>query len=121
MKTNNEGRNLIELFKDEYEPAESRTTAEKAINALVRVRLTGNQFSAVVSLVMQIGLDAFKKSKMLKLLNKGFTVGAASEFDLHIYDIDDNGQRVISPFLIKHREFEKALFLKPELVQKGKR
>lgn len=114
MKTNAEGRKLIALFKEEYEAEISRTQAEKALTLLVRRRLTSNQFSALVSLVMSIGLEEFKASKMLRLLNTvslHSALQAADEFDLYIYD-----GRKPDPFLIRQREMEKALFLMPEVV-----
>ena len=123
MKTNAEGLELIALFKDEYEPAESRTSAEKAVTILVTRRMTTNQFSALVSLVMHIGIDTFRRSRMLTMINTRSLhsmVQAADEFDLYVYIDDDHGRRVLDPFLVRQREFEKALFLKPELVRKRK-
>lgn len=123
MKTNPEGRILIALFKDTYEVTESRTAAEKAVNLLVRRRITSNQFSALVSFVMSLGIDGFRRSRMLTLINTrsiDTMVRAADEFDKFIYEINDDGQRVLDPFLVRHREFEKALFLKPEIVAKRK-
>lgn len=121
MKTNEEGRRLIAFFESEYEPAESRTAAEKAVNMMVQRRLTGNQFSALVCFVMYTGISGFKTSQMLKLLNTRSVhsaVQAAEQFGYYIYETDDKGDRYVDPFLIKQRELEKALFLTPEIVQK---
>lgn len=125
MRTNNEGLCLIETFKDEYDPAESKTASEKAINLFVKVRLTSNQFSALVSLVMHIGIDSFRRSNLLKLINASAKdwrkfVKAADEFHTYIYIDDEHGKRVADDFLIQHRDFEKALFLKPEQIRKRK-
>lgn len=125
MKTNSEGRYLIDNFKDEYLPMGSRTAAEKAANSLIRVRLNNNQFSSLVSFIMSIGIVNFRKSLMLQLMNESrinrhILLLAADEFDKYIYQVDDNNQRFVDPFLIDHRQKEKKLFLKPELVPKRK-
>jgi len=44
---------------------------EDAINKLVKVPLTQNQFDAVVSFVYNVGVGAFQKSTLLKKLNDG--------------------------------------------------
>lgn len=124
MRINEEGRSLIRIFKDEYEASETLANAQKAVNLLVRRRITTNQFSALVSLVMCIGIDDFKKSKMLQLINTrslNAMIMAADEFDRYIYEINDHGDRVLDQFLLGVRECEKALFLKPELVSSRRR
>ncbi|WP_072281624.1 lysozyme [Rappaport israeli] len=45
--------------------------AEQAVNDLVRVPLTDNQFDALVSFVFNVGVGAFKRSTLLRELNKG--------------------------------------------------
>lgn len=45
--------------------------AERAVNALVKVPLTENQFSALVSFVFNEGEAAFSKSTLLTKLNEG--------------------------------------------------
>lgn len=45
--------------------------AEKAVNDLVQVSLTDNQFDALVSFVFNIGVGAFKRSTLLRKLNAG--------------------------------------------------
>jgi lysozyme len=52
--------------------------AEDAVNNLVKVSITEDQFSALVSLVFNIGVGAFKDSTLLKLLNLG-SIQAAGE------------------------------------------
>ena len=116
MRTNQLGKDLIKAFTAEYDPIESRTMAEKAVNLFVLRRLTNNQFSALVCLVMSIGIDTFRDSKMLKLLNTRSTDSdrrAALWFGEYIYE--DNGKA--DRFLIKQREFEKDLFTTPEIVK----
>ena len=44
---------------------------EEGVENLVEVELNENQFSALVSLAYNIGLGNFKRSTLLKLINKG--------------------------------------------------
>lgn len=55
--------------------------AEKAINGTVRVQLTQNQFDALVSFVFNVGVGAFTRSTLLKVLNQGNYSEAANQFD----------------------------------------
>lgn len=54
--------------------------AEREVDA-VEAPLTENQYDALVSFIFNIGAGAFRKSTMLKLLNKGEYELAAKEFD----------------------------------------
>lgn len=82
---------------------------EKEVNNLVKVHLTDNQFSALVSLTYNIGSTNFSKSTLLKKLNAGDYAGAANEFGRWIY-----AQGKILPGLVTRREKEKELFLTPD-------
>ena len=53
---------------------------ENAINLLVSVPLTQNQFNALVSFCFNIGITAFKNSTLRRKLNKADYVGASKEF-----------------------------------------
>lgn len=53
---------------------------EAAVKANVSVELDENQFSALVSLVYNIGVTAFRDSTLRKKLNTGDYEGAADEF-----------------------------------------
>ena len=55
--------------------------AEDCINKLVKVELTQNQFDALVSFVFNVGIGAFGRSTMLKVLNMGNYEEAARQFD----------------------------------------
>lgn len=44
---------------------------EKAVDRAVKVKLTDNQFSALVSFAFNVGIGAFNKSTLLKVLNEG--------------------------------------------------
>jgi len=56
-------------------------TAEKAINDGVKVVLTHNQFDALCSFIFNVGVGAFTRSTLLKVLNKGDYTEAANQFD----------------------------------------
>lgn len=53
---------------------------ETAIDTHVKVPLNQNQYDALASFIYNVGATAFKKSTMLKLLNKGDYQGAADQF-----------------------------------------
>ena len=65
--------------------------AEKAVNWLVKVRLSQNQFDSLVSLVFNIGESQFKNSTLLKVLNGGDYLGVPQEI---VRWNKDNGKRV---------------------------
>ena len=118
MRITADGKWLNQVLQDEYDLDETITAAKKAVRAYVKVPLTNNQFSALVPLVRFIGINQFRKSNMLKTLNsqdRRAVVKAAQYFDYYIYTNCEHG-RIVDPFLVKQRELEKALFLKPELV-----
>lgn len=79
--------------------------AQGAVNHFVSVMLTQYQFDALVSLVFNIGGQAFKTSTLLKRLNGGDYVGAAKQFEAWVYD---NGKRVKG--LVNRRKQEQQMF-----------
>lgn len=82
-------------------------TAEWHVTRLVQVKLTQNQFDALVSFVYNVGGDAFEKSTMLRLLNAGEYEGSANQF---LRWNKDNGKVVDG--LTNRRRKERELFLK---------
>lgn len=44
---------------------------ERAVNEAVKVALSDNQYGALVSFAFNVGVDAFKKSTLLRKLNRG--------------------------------------------------
>lgn len=80
--------------------------AESAINVLVSVPLTQNQFDALVSLAFNIGNGAFKESTLRKRLNAGRYDEAARQF---LVWNKDSGKVVRG--LVRRRAQEQALFL----------
>lgn len=56
--------------------------AEDCINKYCKVPLTQNQFDALVSFVFNVGTTAFRRSTLLRVLNKGDYEEAAKCFDM---------------------------------------
>jgi lysozyme len=81
---------------------------EDAVERLVTVDLNQNEFDACVLLVFNIGIGAFEKSTLLKLLNQGKRQAAAAQFGRWV-----NGGGKKLPGLVRRRAAEAALFLKP--------
>jgi GH24 family phage-related lysozyme (muramidase) len=120
MKVNECGLSLIDTLLSEYEANESRTTAEKYIKSKLRHRVTSNQYSAMVSLCMFLGINGFEACGIINLINRGKAIQAANKFNRFNYHDDENGNRVVDPFLVQQREAEKALYLMPEIIPKRK-
>nr|WP_145550345.1 lysozyme [Variovorax boronicumulans] len=86
--------------------ADDLATAEAAVSGAVRVALNQNQLDALVSLVFNIGADAFRSSTLLRLLNMGDYRGAADQFPRWT-----RASGEILPGLKRRRDEERALFL----------
>lgn len=80
--------------------------ATHAVDDAVNVLLTTNQRAALISLVYNIGVTAWRNSTILKKINARDFPAAANEFSRWIYD---NG--VVSQILVGRRERERSLFL----------
>lgn len=87
------------LTEDLYE-------AEIGVSRGVSFGLAPHQFDALVSLVFNIGVPAFRKSTLLRKLNNGDIMGAANAFNHWVFD---NGKRVKG--LVNRRKKERSLFL----------
>lgn len=79
---------------------------ERAVNNLVKVPLTQNQFDALVSFTYNVGGVNLADSTLLKLLNKKDYVGAAKEFDRWT-----KAKGKVLPGLVVRRDDEQKLFL----------
>jgi lysozyme len=79
---------------------------EKGVESLVTVPLTQGQFDACVSLVYNIGLQAFKNSTLLRKLNRG----AYSSVPTEILRWDKNDGKTM-PGLTKRRKREVQMWL----------
>jgi lysozyme len=83
--------------------------AERAVNRLVSVPLTQNQFDALVSFTYNAGVGAFTNSTLLSQLNSGNYDGAAGQFG-RWNKITIGGQKVESRGLTNRRITEQCMF-----------
>lgn len=89
--------------------------AVAAVNKLVTVALTQNQFDALVDFVYNAGATHLANSTLLRELNQGNHATAAAQFVLW-----DHAGGCVVPGLLKRRQAEQALFLAvEEVVQKA--
>lgn len=95
-----------ELFRKDIE------WAENAVNRLVKVGLTQNQFDALVSLTFNIGETAFARSTLLRKLNTGDYQGAAEEFPRWV---KQKGKTLRG--LVRRRAEEMEVFLSDEVEE----
>jgi peptidoglycan hydrolase-like protein with peptidoglycan-binding domain len=85
--------------------------AESAINENVKVPLSQNQFDALVSFIVNIGVNGFRKSRVLQLLNAKDYAGAAQAF-----------MNWLRPLEIKDRRLsEQKQFLTPDNANVSRR
>jgi len=80
---------------------------EKSVTNEVKVALSSNQFSALVSFTFNVGTGSLRSSTLLKKLNQGDYKGAADEFPRW-----NKGGGKVLPGLVTRRNKEKALFQK---------
>lgn len=86
--------------------------AERAVTTHITVPLTSNQFSALVSLVFNVGTGPLVGS-IAELINQGEGDEAADHFLLW-NKVRVNGKLVESVGLTRRRKMERALFLAPD-------
>jgi lysozyme len=82
--------------------------AVQAVNNLVTVPLTQQQFDALVDFAFNLGTGALQHSTLLRLLNSGNYQGAAGEFEKW----DKAGGKVL-PGLLRRRQAERDMFNTP--------
>lgn len=90
---------------------EDLADAENAVSRFVKVPISENEFSALVSLVFNIGSGAFAGSTVLRKLNAGDHKGAADAI-LMWNRSTVGGKKVVVQGLVRRREAERSLFLK---------
>ncbi len=78
---------------------------ENQLKRLVKIELTENQFSALISLIYNIGGGNFKASTLRAKLNRGDYIGAANEFPKW----RRAGGRILKGLVLR-RAAEQALF-----------
>ena len=81
------------------------TYAGRGVSKGVKVKLTQEQYDALVSLVFNIGETQFYKSTLLRKINAGDCLGASREFDRWVFA---KGKRL--PGLVSRRHSERMLF-----------
>jgi lysozyme len=101
-----EGMKITQDFADLLLAADIRW-AEKAVEKYVTVEITDNQFSALVSLVFNIGTGNFLKSRVFSYLQDYNYIDASAHFYDHVYA---RGEDKPIRGLVIRREREKTLF-----------
>lgn len=81
---------------------------EDAVSSVIMTPVTDNEFSAMVSLCYNIGPNAFKKSTLVKMLNRKEPL---EDVAYQILQWNRSGGKVLNG-LIKRRQSEHDLFLK---------
>jgi lysozyme len=84
----------------------------RSIKQFITVPINKNQLDALISLVYNIGLSAFKKSTLLKLLNQNADKISVADQFLRWNKGRINGKLVTIPGLTNRRKLERELFLK---------
>lgn len=82
---------------------------EKAVDELIKVPVSDNQFSSLVVFCYNVGINAFKRSTLLRLLNQGDTMNAGRQLLLWT---KANGR--VMAGLVMRRRAELALFQRPD-------
>jgi lysozyme len=82
------------------------------VESCVPSTLTDSQFSALVSLVFNIGFKAFRESTTRKQIIEGRLFKAADAILLWNKATRPDGTKVVLPGLVRRRGMERALFLK---------
>lgn len=77
------------------------------VERLIKVQVTDNQFSAIVSFAYNVGIGNFQQSTLLRCLNAKNYNDAAEEFKRW-----NKAGGIVLPGLVKRRQAEKELFLK---------
>lgn len=83
--------------------------ASKDVSRLVKVAVSDNQYSALVSFEFNTG--ALSRSTLLKRLNNGDLESASNEFLRWVKGRDESGKLIILKGLVNRRKEERELFL----------
>lgn len=87
-------------------------SAAKAVDELVFIPLSQNQFDALCSFAFNLGADEFRGSDVLKRLNEGGLVQAACAMEMW-RKAEFEGEEIVVDALVRRRAAEKILFLTP--------
>lgn len=91
---------------------------ENAVNGALTVRVTQNQFDALISLAFNIGGGAIVHSTVIADLNAGNLGDEKRAFELWDKDTK-NGKLVVDEELLARRDREFALFMTPDAPADG--
>lgn len=86
--------------------------SEQAVGRLVTVKLNGNEFSALVSFVFNVGSGNFRTSTLLSRLNRGDYLSVPDQL-ARWNKATVRGRKVVLPGLVRRRAAEAALWLRP--------
>lgn len=78
----------------------------KEVSSIVTVELNRHQLGALVSLAYNIGIGAFERSTLVRLLNQGNYTGAANEFQRWVYAGGSRNSGLASRRLRERKLFE---------------
>ncbi len=81
----------------------------RVIDSVVLVPINDEMRTALISLVYNIGEDAFRRSTLLKKLNAGDYVGAANQFTVWVYG-GAGPKKVVIQGLLNRRLREQSMF-----------
>jgi lysozyme len=82
------------------------------LDELVFTPLNQNQFDALASFAMNVGIEDFRGSQVLLRINEGALLEAAAAIEAW-RKADFEGERIVVDSLVRRRAAEKALFLTP--------
>jgi lysozyme len=82
------------------------------LGELVFTPLSQNQFDALASFAMNVGVEDFRTSEVLLRVNEGVMLEAAAAIEAW-RKADFEGERIVVDSLVRRRAAEKALFLTP--------
>jgi len=102
----NETYFMIDLDEGERILRQDVSIAENAVNDFVKVYISQNMFDALVSFVFNVGVNAFKNSTLLRLLNSGDYSGASAQLPRW-----NKAGGVVNQGLVNRRESEQQLFI----------
>lgn len=85
---------------------------ETAVNEAVFTPLTQNQYDALVAFAFNVGVEAFRRSNVLRRVNEGDLLGAATALESW-RRAPFEGEPIVIDALVRRRAAEKALFLTP--------
>ena len=109
----NEKMKITRDDAEDYLVEDLEETEAGVIRCLNGSDTTENQYSALVSFAFNLGVDALKKSSLLKFHNAGSYAQAHDEFSKWIYVTLPSGEKKSMKGLAIRRKMEADLYSKP--------